>query len=384
MRTGELEERRKGFKRCSCPIFGTATIDGKRIRKSTVQWEWDAAKIVAASWENLKSPQSLEPRNEHKSSRVTLREATDAFKSRAINKVIVEATLRKYKTFIKQFIAYCDSRGYVYMDQLTIDDMDRFYAGLSDGPTSKGKKLGMLRSFVKFSLRRKWLTENLAQDLEAPKGSATSANKSPFSDDELDRMYKACDELGDPIAGGPGARPWGGEDVRDFIFLSVFTGLRISDISLFDISKRLDGNDVFLRQHKTKRRLCTWIPGWLVARLREREKRFGPMIFLTGTSRNVRTVTEQWRRRMEKVFKLAGTFEERAYPHRFRATFARVLLENGVGEEDAATLIGDTVEIFRKHYAPWIGTRQQRLTKILQEAFEGKPKKLVSIKGGRA
>jgi hypothetical protein len=93
---------------------------------------------------------------------------------------------------------------------------------------------------------------------------------------------------------------------------------------------------------------------------RAREKRFGPMIF--------DTVTEQWHRRMQKVFKLAGTFEEKPVVHRMWGTFARILLERGVAEEDLATLIGDTVEILRKHYSRWIKTRQLRLTNILKEA----------------
>jgi hypothetical protein len=52
----------------------------------------------------------------------------------------------------------------------------------------------------------------------------------------------------------------------------------------------------------------------------------------------------------------------------------RILLERGVPLADVAELIGDTEQILRKHYAAWIPGRQDRLSKILQEAFEGKPK----------
>lgn len=111
---------------------------------------------------------------------------------------------------------------------------------------AKAKKLERLRSFVKFCLKR-----------------------------------NGCDAFGDATPPGPGHREWTAEDVKDFIFLSVYTGLRISDVATFDISPRLKGNDVFLRMHKTKRELYTWIPGWLVDRLREREK-YGALIFATG------------------------------------------------------------------------------------------------------
>lgn len=172
-----------------------------------------------------------------------------------------------------------------------------------------------------------------------------------------------------------------GEDAKDFILLSVYTGLRISDVCLFDVSKRLHGNDVFLRMHKTKKVLLTWIPDWLVARLRDRETVHGPLIFLPGESINLRTVTEQWRRRLKKIFKLAGAFEEKPHPHRFRSAFARILLEKGVPTADVAELIGDTEAILLKHYARFVKERQTRLTRILQEAFADKPKhKVIAIR----
>jgi len=70
--------------------------------------------------------------------------------------------------------------------------------------------------------------------------------------------------------------------VKDFIMLSIYTGLRISDVATFDMGQRLKGNDVFLRMHKTAESSITWIPEWLVARLRVRELRPGPLIFKPG------------------------------------------------------------------------------------------------------
>jgi len=122
--------------------------------------------------------------------------------------------------------------------------MDRFYASWNDGIRAKAKKLDRLKGFIQFCKKRKWLTENIAEDLEAPEGSSIPANKTPFTDEELNRIYSACDALGGPKPPGPGYRQWGGEDVKDFIMLSIYTGLRISDASTFDITQRLKGNDV--------------------------------------------------------------------------------------------------------------------------------------------
>jgi site-specific recombinase XerD len=49
-------------------------------------------------------------------------------------------TLAKYRTFINQLNAYCQYRGCIYTDQLTVTDMDRFYASWKDGIRAKAKK----------------------------------------------------------------------------------------------------------------------------------------------------------------------------------------------------------------------------------------------------
>jgi integrase len=270
------------------------------------------------------------------------------------------------------------------LDQLTVSDMDRFFASWKDGKRAKAKKLDRLKSFVKFCLKRKWLSENIADDLRPPEGSSIPANKAPFTDEELVRIYAACDALGPPIPPGPGHRPWSGEDVKDFLFLSVHTGLRISDVATFDVSHRLRGNDVVLRMHKTGKEVHTWIPDWLVSRLQDRCEKHGPIIFRTGQSLVMRTMADTWREKLARAFKLAGPFDEKPTPHRCRHTFVRILLEKGVPVADVAELIGDTEEIVRRHYAKWVPERQARLTKILQEAFDDRPKpKLTAIRGGR-
>jgi len=58
-----------------------------------------------------------------------------------------------------------------------------------------------------------------------------------------------------------------------------------------------------------------------------------------------------------------------------RHTFARILLQRpGVTVRDVAELLGNSEQMVRKHYAAWIPERQARLTRILQDAFEDRPK----------
>jgi site-specific recombinase XerD len=389
-KSSDLEERKKGWRRCECPILMSGSLAKQFRRQSTGKWEWGDAKAVAealekaGAWNGALSLPAPLHKDVAAPERITIEEAIASFIATRTNRGISTGTLKKYRTFTNQLRAYADSRGYVMLDQLGVSDMDRFYASWRDEKRSRAKKLERLKSFVKFCIKRKWLPEDIAEDLRAPEGSSIPPNKMPFTDDELARIHKACDQIGGPRPPGPGYRPWGGEDVRDFVMLSVYTGLRISDVSTFNIEERLKDNDVFLRMHKTQKELYTWIPDWLVVRLRAREQKHGAMIFKAGEAMNMRAVSERWRDNVGKVFKLAGPFDERPTPHRFRHTFVRILLEKGVPVADVAELIGDTEEVVRRHYAKWVPERQARLTKILQEAFDDKPKpKLVALPGGR-
>jgi integrase len=127
-----------------------------------------------------------------------------------------------------------------------------------------------------------------------------------------------------------------------------------------------------------------YIPDWLRDRLKERAKRLGRHPFMIGGTKRLDTVIDTWRQRLAKVFELADIGTEKATPHRFRHTFARILLQRGVPVADVADLLGDDERTVREHYARWVPERQARLTKILKEAFHSQPKSpLAVLHGGR-
>lgn len=104
---------------------------------------------------------------------------------------------------------------------------------------------------------------------------------------------------------------------------------------------RLHSNEVFLRAKKNGGDVFAYIPEWLRDRLTGRAKRCGQRPFVVGRSDRLDTVTDMWRRKIDKVFDLAGTFEETPTPHRFRHTFAPILLQRGVPVAVVADLLGD-------------------------------------------
>jgi integrase len=389
--TYEADEVRRSWRKCSCPIYASGTLGGKFKRRNTERTAWIEAKSVVEGWEAARSWDGFSNPTQTPSppvqevtshpSRIAISDAIAAFLAIREGAKIASATLRKYRTFTKQLSACSDSKGYVMLDQFTSADIDVFYATLPLGPRAKGKRLGTIRAFFRFCMNREWLTKNpVTSDLKPPLGANRATNKVPFTDEELLNIIRACDQL-EPTSWSNGRfqGAWNGEDVKDFIWLLVYTGLRISDAALFNAG-RLRGNEIFLRAKKNGGDVFMWIPDWLRDRLKRRVDQHGVKPFLLGDSDRLETVTDGWRRRINRVFEIAGKFEETPTPHRFRHTFARILLQRGVPVADVADLLGDDEDTVRTHYSRWVPERQARLTNILQDAFMDKPRpKLVSL-----
>jgi hypothetical protein len=160
----------------------------------------------------------------------------------------------------------------VCLDQFRPEDLDVFYARLPLGPRSKAKFLEWLRGFFQYAVNRDWLSKSpVSRDLKPPKGAARAANKMPFTDEQLEDIIQACDQVEFREQWG---NRWGtgnrsGDDLKDFIWTLTYTGLRISDVVLFDM-ERVQGQEVFLRAKKDGGDVFTLIPDWLRQRLHAR------------------------------------------------------------------------------------------------------------------
>jgi integrase/recombinase XerD len=68
---------------------------------------------------------------------------------------------------------------------------------------------------------------------------------------------------------------------------------------------------------------------------------------------------------------LAKVFEDAkidGHSHQFRDTFAVSMLASGVSMEHVATLLGNSVKVVQKHYAPWEIKRQEALDEAVSKA----------------
>ncbi len=239
--TYEADELRRSWKKCSCPIYASGTLSGRFKRKNTEGTIWEEARRVVAGWEAaqrwdgpaMSNPPAVPAPDRPGSDpgRTSIADAITAFLAVRGGAKIAPATLRKYRTFTKP-----------------------------------------------------------------PLGADRVANKVPFTDDELQRIIRACDQL-EPVAWSNGGTCgiWTGEDVKDFIWVLAYTGLRISDAALFNIS-RLRGNDLFLRTKKNRGDVYTWIPDWLRDWLQALARERGGRPCVAGHSDRLETATDLWRR----------------------------------------------------------------------------------------
>jgi integrase len=93
-----------------------------------------------------------------------------------------------------------------------------------------------------------------------------------------------------------GLGAWTGEDLKDLIWLMVYTGYRISDATFFDITRL--HNQIFIRAKKNGGEVFAYVPDWLRDRLLARAKRHGNRLFITDGPIGSRRLSSAKRSRM--------------------------------------------------------------------------------------
>ena len=398
-RSGEFEEGRRGWKKCACLIHVSGTLGRKFSRKQTGKSDWDEAKAVVAAWQAAQSwdgpsltAEPAPPAPAVADGRVTIVRAVQAFtaefQGHAAN------TQKNYRLLLAKLKAYSDHRGFVMLDQWGASDVREFRSSWAVSPQTAVKNMSTVKSFFEFCVSNEWIPKNPARLVKNQRGrdaaDRRNEQKLPFTDDELRKMYDACETkygkqevkwsrvIHHHRAEGEYTRynrKWTGQDLADFISVSVYTGLRISDVSTFHVDRMKPTGEIHIRTTKAGTHVYTWVPEWLQERIHTRAREHGPLIFGEHQTKDINVVTDVWRRKLNKLWTLCGPWKETPTPHRFRHTFARILLQRpGVTVRDIAELLGNTEQMVRKHYSAWIPERQDRLTAVLKAAFSEKPR----------
>lgn len=376
--TYESDEVRPKHKKCGCPIYASGKLgDNPKFRRNTGRVHWGEARGVAEAWERRGGmdtpvppgpPLAPVPSSGGKPRRTIAEAIETTLREHQANESSL-ATIRRYKSLLKKFQQFStDIKGYVYLDQWATEDLTDLRLWWGGSARYHQKNFSFLKSF--FNAHKKHIAENPIELSRLPRNrkhreASQPAQKSPYTNEELDRMIAACDRY--PNFGGP--QKFFGKDVAEFILLSAYTGLRISDVATFHISRMTGNGNIHLRAIKNGKWVDTWVPRWLEDMIWARAEKWGPYIFGARQSEDPVVLGTTWRTRLHTLWALCDPFEEKPTHHRFRHTFARILLQNGTSVGDVAELLGDTEAVVRQSYSKWVPERQHRLSGVLRDAF---------------
>ncbi len=304
---------------------------------------------------------------------MTIPDAGERFLNDAKDQKLSDSTVYKYHLLIKQINQFAEKKGLRYLTELELTKIDEFPSTWIDGPRSSAKKLERLRAFFRFAQKRKWVTENPASELKAPKVNLCPTL--PYTREEMLRILAAIHQYEDefPTRGRENALR-----LRALVLVQRYAGLRIGDaVSLS--SEKIEGNHLFLYTHKTGVAVYTVLPDFVVDALEATPKVTETYFFWNGVDK-LETVVGSWRKRLAKLFLLAKLIKGHA--HRFRDTFAVELLLSGVPIEQVSVLLGhQNVWITEKHYSPWVRARQEQLEQTLKRVWAQDSVALMEWKG---
>lgn len=355
----------RAYRRCLCPIWVDGTVGGVEVRKSLGLRDWQRAQ---------EQVRKLEAENKlPESGPVSIAEAWKHFIADAKSRNLSEATIYKYTLLQRQITAFAEAQGFASLSQLDVDLLSRFRSEWKDGPNAAGKKLERLRAFLGFCRDRKWIDENPAKKLKAPKFKQRPAL--PFTHTEVTSILAAVEKYGQRAAHNARLNA---VRLRAMILLLRYSGMRLGDaVSL--TPDRIKDNRLFLYTAKTGTPVNVLLPEFVTATLNATPPVNDRYYFWTGIGK-LHTAVKVWETRLRRVFILAGLPDGHA--HRFRDTFAVEMLLAGKPIERVSAALGhQDVRITQKHYAPWIRARQQQLEDDLRDVWARDPLVLMETKG---
>jgi integrase len=376
----------KDWRRCRCPKWISGTHGDEFVRKSAKTRSWEKAEEYRRQIEGASNSMSVQtdasfrisdkaPIGRHrdqKNARVTIATAVDAYLRDARSRELESSTLSKLEgIFRKQFLSWCTSEGYKFLDEIDLDALLSFRDTWIDGPLAKRKKQERVIGFFWACVRRGYITENPTFGLGKIKVDQTPTDYFPPHefDNIVDATYAYRENRGE--TGNTNSTR-----LRTLTLLMRWSGLRIRDAVTLERS-RLQGDSLLLYQAKTGTPVYVPLPAHLVEALRNvpAGPKPNPRYFFWSGNGSPKSVVANWQRSYRRLFALANIIEpdgsvKRCHPHMFRDTFAVEMLLAGVPIDQVSILLGHaSVKITEKHYSPWVKARQIQLQQSVRNAW---------------
>ncbi len=377
----------RGHTKCTCPYHAIGVLNGVFIRKSLKTSNYETATRVIRNWESAGSARDSES--------VRIEDAVGAFMRDIGARNWQETTKRKFRILLEvRLVEYCRRHGYRLLNELDLNSITEFRATWKDAPLTALKNIERLRAFYRFCLDRDWVRRNAASKLKV---KVVVEEKEPFAPEEFERTLEAIRLYGE---GRRHTSQEKAEELRAFVLVLRYSGLRISDTVKLERTQLVPGADgdgyaVIVQQQKVRRTVYIPLPDGrdghpdVVGALRALPLQSEKYFFWDGAG-GLEQAVSKWRLRLTKLFRIAEMrtgsrkpFSHKPHPHRLRHTFAAEYLNAGVPIETVSLLLGHaSVKVTEKHYAKFNRARQERIDEIVRVAWKSRRPKLRVLKGG--
>ncbi len=339
-------------KRCDCRKHFRWTQDGKQHRQKAGTRSWIEAEEIKRRLED-----HLAGRTPSKAEGRTLSSARESFLQAKKVKGISPVAYKRYERVLLRLEGFCIKRGVFMVTGVDVELLNAYKATWPETyPSSTTRALvqNLIRVFLNYCHAAGWITHVPKQDPV----KNTEAPTMPLAEAEYKRLLGHAEGR-----------------TRAIIQLMRWSGLAIGDASCLRreclVQHKKGVWHVLTERQKTGVHVRVPIPEDVAKEVLGAFEG-GEYLFYAGTPRS--SFSRERGREITRAFEAAGIrCEGNMVSHRLRDTFAVDLLGKGVSMEDVSKLLGHTtITTTEKHYAPWVASRQDRLTAVVTGSWKRK------------
>ncbi len=351
----------RDFIKCSCPIWADGLDEnGERANFSLRTTNWQVAQTIIREMESRGSVKDPTPVSVPEG--ITFTVAVEKFLEAHLH--LSAGRRKKYRllfTRLDHFLQQCNTRALqdLNLDLLTGCQTEwRTKWHQHDGTICLN--IQMLRKFFRFCIKRDWVQQNPASDLEMPKGK--SRPTLPFTPNEWRKILAAFP------AYEKHARAGNARLLYAFVLLLRYSGMRIGDATRCETNWIQDERISFLTE-KNNVHVCNKLPDFVLKAMWAAPRKSERHFFWSGRS-TLHSAVGKWQRRLKVLFRLAGVCNGHA--HRFRDSYAYDLTHYGGAtlEELRQALGHKSTRTTERYYSHWVQERQGRLEAKQERVWE--------------
>ena len=175
------------YRRCRCPIHVEGSLGCETIRRALDMTSWEAAESLIFEWNRTGRIGGRLGKS------MGVREAAERYLEDVTARKLSLMSIARYRAFLTRVIVpWCEANKVKEVRELDFAKCAKFRASWTTWSSyTSAKNLELLRMFLRFCVRAKWMEENPAKDLQSPKFQM--APTLPFTEEEEKKILAACD-----------------------------------------------------------------------------------------------------------------------------------------------------------------------------------------------